>query len=232
MTNAARRLLAAPPEDRPETALRAVEDGADADDIRAAAAGCRACDLWARATQTVFGQGPVPARLMLVGEQPGDREDVAGEPFVGPAGRILDEAMAGAGLDRGSAFVTNVVKHFKWRAAPGSKRRLHEKPSRVEVGACLPWLESELALVKPQALVLLGATAAQALAGPAVSVMRQRGVPLDVGLAPLVVATIHPSAILRAGPGRDEAMRSFVADLRSVGRWLERHVARAPARPS
>ena len=213
------------PERLPEEALRAVHAGVDADEVRAAAAGCRACDLWARATQTVFGGGPIPARLMLVGEQPGDREDLAGEPFVGPAGRLLDEAMAAAGLDRERAFVTNVVKHFKWKPAAGSKRRLHEKPNQVEVGACLPWVESELALVRPEALVLLGATAAGALAGPDISVLRDRGRPLGLPLAPLVVATVHPSSILRSGPGRDRAMRAFVADLRSVGQWLERHAA-------
>jgi len=218
-------LRGTPPEDLPDAAVRAVGAGANAEAIRAAAAGCRACDLWARATQTVFGSGPTPARLMLVGEQPGDHEDLEGAPFVGPAGRILDEAMDTAGLDRESVFVTNVVKHFKWKPVAGSKRRLHDTPNRVEVGACLPWVESELALVQPQALVLLGATAAHALAGPDVSVLRDHGRPLDVPHAPLVVATIHPSAILRSGPGRDEAMRSFVADLRAVGRWLEGHAA-------
>jgi len=225
MSSASKPLLAGPPDQRPAEAVRAVEAGAGFDDVRAAAAGCRACDLWARATQTVFGAGPIPARLMLVGEQPGDHEDLEGAPFVGPAGRVLDEAMEAAGLDRESAFVTNVVKHFKWKPVPGSKRRLHDKPNRVEVGACLPWVESELALVQPQALVLLGATATQALAGPDVSVMRVHGQPLDLPLAPLVVATVHPSAILRSGPGRDDAMRSLVADLRSVGRWLEQHAA-------
>jgi len=225
MPDPATALLAAPPEERPEAGVRAARDGVELEAVRRAAAGCRACDLWARATQTVFGSGPIPARLMLVGEQPGDKEDLAGSPFVGPAGRVLDDAMGAAGLDREAAFVTNVVKHFKWRPVAGSKRRLHEKPNRVEVGACLPWVESELALVRPQALVLLGATAAQALAGPEISVMRDRGKPLELALAPLVVATIHPSAILRAGPGREAAMQAFVADLRSVGRWLDRHAA-------
>jgi uracil-DNA glycosylase len=227
-------LLAAPPDARPEAALAAVTSGhpVRADDVRAAADGCRACDLWARATQTVFGEGPIPARLMLVGEQPGDHEDLDGRPFVGPAGRLLDQAMEEAGLDRERAFVTNVVKHFKWKPAPGSKRRLHEKPNKVEVGACLPWVETELALVKPEALVLLGATAAQALAGPDISVMKVRGRPLDaklapaaVGLAPLVVATVHPSSILRSGPGRDAALGAFIADLRHVARWLEGRAA-------
>ena len=217
----AAELLATPREDRPTAALAAVEaHAAGFDGVREAAAGCRACDLWARATQTVFGTGPVPARLMLVGEQPGDKEDLAGEPFVGPAGGILAKAMEEAGLDRESAFVTNVVKHFKWRPTAGSKRRLHEKPNKVEIGACLPWVESELALVKPEALVLLGATAAGALVGPDISVMRDRGKPLQVELAPLVVATVHPSSILRAGSGRDAAYDAFVRDLRGVARRL------------
>jgi DNA polymerase len=205
-------------------ALAAVREGhADLDVIEAAAKGCRACDLWARATQTVFGHGPVPAPLMLVGEQPGDREDLEGEPFVGPAGAMLARGLEAAGIDRQQAFVTNVVKHFKWR--PSGKRRLHERPNRAEVGACLPWVEAELALVKPQALVLLGATAAAALAGPGVSVMRDRGRPLDLPLAPLVVATVHPSSILRAGDGREAAYDAFVSDLRMVERWLGRHAA-------
>ena len=213
---------AAPPEARPAAALAAVSEGLqDVDVVRDAAAGCRACDLWARATQTVFGSGPVPARLMLVGEQPGDKEDLAGEPFVGPAGGLLARALEEAGIDREAAFVTNVVKHFKWRPAPGGKRRLHEKPNKVEVGACLPWVEAELALVKPEVLVLLGATAAGALAGPKVSVMRDRGKPLAIDLAPLVVATVHPSSILRAGPGRDEAYAAFVRDLHGVAQGLE-----------
>jgi uracil-DNA glycosylase len=189
---------------------------ADLDAVRRAAAGCRACDLWERATQTVFGVGPVPARWMLVGEQPGDREDVEGAPFVGPAGGVLDEALAAAGIEREDAFVTNVVKHFKWKPSPGGKRRLHERPNRVEVGACLPWVESELALVKPNALVLMGATAAQELLWPDVRVTRDHGRPLDSDLAPLVLVTIHPSAILRAADraAREAMMAGFVADLK------------------
>jgi len=187
------------------------------------AATCRACDLWEHATQTVFGAGPVPARLMLIGEQPGDREDVAGAPFVGPAGGMLDRALAEAGIDREAVFVTNVVKHFKWR--PSGKRRLHERPNREEVGACLPWVESELALVRPMAVVLLGATAAQAFAGPTVSVTRDRGRPLPLDLAELVVATVHPSSILRAGPNREAAYAAFVRDLRDVASWLATQAA-------
>ena len=218
----AAELLTAPPEDRPTVALAAVEaHAAKIEAVREAAAGCRACDLWARATQTVFGIGPVPARLMLVGEQPGDKEDLAGEPFVGPAGSMLAKAMEEAGLDRETAFVTNVVKHFKWRPTPGGKRRLHEKPNKAEIGACLPWVESELALVKPEGLVLLGATAAGALVGPSISVMRDRGKPLPVDLAPHVVATVHPSSILRAGSGREAAYEAFVRDLSSVARRLD-----------
>jgi uracil-DNA glycosylase family protein len=191
--------------------------------VAGAAVDCRACGLWANATQTVFGRGPGPARLMLVGEQPGDREDRAGEPFVGPAGRILDEALAAAGLDRERAFVTNVVKHFKWRPVPGQKRRLHERPNRAEVGACLPWVAAELALVRPEVLVLLGATAAQALLGPAVRITRDHGRPLESRLAPLVLATIHPSAVLRAsGPARGDALDGLVRDLELAAGALAR----------
>lgn len=215
-------LAAAPPEDRPTVALAAARSGTvELDEVRSAAAGCRACDLWARATQTVFGKGPVPARLMLVGEQPGDHEDLEGEPFVGPAGGVLARGLDEAGIDRERAFVTNVVKHFKWRPSPGGKRRLHEKPNKVEVGACLPWVEAELELVRPEVLVLLGATALGAF-GPEFSVMRDRGKPLDLAYAPLVMTTVHPSSILRAGAGRDAAYRAFVRDLRVVAGWLDR----------
>jgi uracil-DNA glycosylase len=226
---AAPNLANAPPEDRPEAALALARKGsADMEAVRRAADGCRACDLWARATQTVFGAGPVPARLMLVGEQPGDREDVEGEPFVGPAGGVLAKALDEAGIDRERAFVTNVVKHFKWKPSPGGKRRLHEKPNKVEVGACLPWVQTELELVRPEALVLLGATALGALAGPELSVLRDRGKALELPHAPLVATTVHPSSILRAGAGRELAYNAFVRDLRFVARWLDRHeVSRA-----
>ena len=210
-------------ERRPPAALAAVTARqADFEAVRDAADDCRACDLWERATQTVFGTGPVPARLMLVGEQPGDQEDVRGEPFVGPAGRILDQALEEAGIDRETVFVTNVVKHFKWRPAPTGKRRLHERPNRAEIGACLPWVQSELALVQPEALVLLGATATSALVSPKVSVTRDHGVPLQSDLAPLVVATIHPSAVLRARgrAARDELYGGFVKDFQTVAREL------------
>ena len=201
----------------PDEMLQAATSGmADLPGVREAATACRACDLWARATQTVFGEGPVPARWMLVGEQPGDREDVEGVPFVGPAGGVLDDALGAAGMDRERTFITNVVKHFKWRPSPGGKRRLHERPNRAEVGARLPWVESELALVKPKALVLLGATAAQALLGPDIRVTRDHGQPIDSDLAPTVLVTIHPSAILRTTDraSREAAMAGFVADLR------------------
>jgi uracil-DNA glycosylase len=213
-------LAATSPERRTSAAPGLVSAGADFDAIRAAAAGCRSCPLWEHATQTVFGSGPVPAPLMLVGEQPGDQEDIEGAPFVGPAGRMLDQALEAAEIDRASVFVTNVVKHFKWRPDPRSKRRLHERPNRAEIGACFPWVEAELQLVRPQALVLLGATAAQALVGPDVRVTRDHGRRLRSELAPLVVATIHPSAILRArgADARTAALDALVADLRIVAR--------------
>jgi DNA polymerase len=188
--------------------------------VRREAAGCQRCELWARATQTVFGEGPVPARLMLVGEQPGDREDIEGEPFVGPAGRILSEALELAGIDREAAFVTNVVKHFRWRPSPNGKRRLHEKPTRANVTACLPWIEQELALVRPEVLVAMGATAVDGLLGKGVSVMRDRGKPVASELAPTVLVTIHPSAVLRARSDRDETFDGLVRDLRVAAKAL------------
>jgi DNA polymerase len=181
--------------------------------LREAAARCRGCHLWQRGTQTVFGAGPRKARVMLVGEQPGNDEDVAGAPFVGPAGRLLDRALEAVGVDRRDVYVTNVVKHFKWEAK--GKRRIHTKPSQLEITACLPWLEAELDLVKPAALVCLGATAAQALLGPTFRVTRQRGEWVRARWAPRVMATIHPSAILRApdDEARRAEMERFVADL-------------------
>ena len=179
------------------------------------AADCHACDLWRNATQTVFGEGPPIATLMLVGEQPGDREDVAGRPFVGPAGRVLDDAIAAAGIDRDRVYVTNAVKHFKWRAR--GKRRIHDKPNRAEVAACRPWLDAELAVVRPRVLVLLGATAAQALLGSGFRVTRDRGRPIEgTGFAEHVVATVHPSAIVRIRDREDraEAEQALAADLR------------------
>ncbi len=187
--------------------------------LREAAAGCQACPLWRTATQTVFGEGAARSELMLVGEQPGDREDREGHPFVGPAGRLLDEALEEAGIDRTRAYVTNVVKHFKWQAR--GKRRIHAKPAWAEISACRPWLDAEISVVKPDVLVCLGATAAQALLGRSFRVTRERGTPVDSDLAPHVLATIHPSAILRADPETREAERAgLVDDLRVVASLL------------
>jgi uracil-DNA glycosylase len=197
----------------------AVRGGATLADLRRAAAGCQACDLYRNATQTVFGEGGEGARLMLVGEQPGDREDVAGEPFVGPAGHLLDEALTAAGIDRSTVYVTNVVKHFKWRRAPSGKRRIHQKPDRAEVAACRPWLEGEIARVGPQLVVLMGATAAQAILGPAFRVTRQHGTVVPTPLGPPALATIHPSAVLRSRTTEERAaaLAGLVADLRVAG---------------
>jgi uracil-DNA glycosylase family protein len=186
--------------------------------LRGAAKGCRACDLWRKGTQTVFGEGPAHADILLVGEQPGNEEDLAGRPFVGPAGRILAEALDKAGIDRSRTYVTNAVKHFKWE--PRGKRRIHAKPNAAEIGACRPWLDAELRVVQPRALVCLGATAAQALLGRSFRVSRQRGQFVDSPLAPLVTATVHPSSILREpdSAARREAMKKFVKDLAAVRR--------------
>jgi DNA polymerase len=189
------------------------------DDLRQAARGCRACALYRNATQTVFGEGGEGAKLMLVGEQPGDREDIAGEPFVGPAGRLLDEALAEAGIDRSTVYVTNVVKHFKWRRAPSGKRRIHQKPDRAEVSACRPWLEGEIARVRPQLVVLMGATTAQAIFGASFRVTRQGRTVLPTSLGPPALATIHPSAVLRSRTSEERAaaLAGLVADLRVAG---------------
>jgi uracil-DNA glycosylase family protein len=187
--------------------------------LREAARDCRACPLWQTGTQTVFGEGLARAEVMLVGEQPGDQEDKAGRPFVGPAGRLLDRGLEEAGIDRSSAYVTNAVKHFKWQAR--GKRRIHQKPSWSELAACRPWLDAELEVVAPRALVLLGATAAQSLLGRQFRVTRQRGELLDSELAEIVVATVHPSAILRAeDEDREREFAAFVADLRVVAAAL------------
>jgi uracil-DNA glycosylase family protein len=181
--------------------------------LREAAAGCRACPLWKTGTQTVFGEGSPRSQVMFVGEQPGDQEDKAGAPFVGPAGKLLDRALEEAGIDRSLAYVTNVVKHFKWKAQ--GKRRIHQKPNWSEVAACIPWLEAELAVVKPQVLTCLGATAAQALLGRQFRVTQHRGEPVDSELAPVVIATVHPSSILRADD-REAEFAAFVSDLKTV----------------
>ena len=202
----------------------ALAEAATIDEARAAAVGCRACELWRRGTQTVFGDGPSEARLLLVGEQPGDREDLAGEPFVGPAGRVLDAALADAGIDRDDAYLTNAVKHFKWR--PSGKRRIHDKPSWSQIQACRPWLDLELQLVRPEVVVLLGATAAQSLLGRQFRVTRERGRVLEVPFARAAVATVHPSSILRARDAeRESAFGGLVADLEVARRAL-----REPAR--
>src|SRR5919106_354515 len=188
--------------------------------LREAAAGCRACPLWENATQTVFGEGLKRARVMLVGEQPGDREDVEGKPFVGPAGRILDKGLERAGLERGDAYVTNVVKHFKW--TPRGKRRIHQTPKAEEIKACAPWLESEMEVVDPEVIVCLGATAVKAIMGPDFRVMRDHGQFAESRLGRLATPTLHPSAILRAeDEDREDAMRMFVKDLEGVRRQLD-----------
>ena len=190
--------------------------------LRRAARDCRACDLWKNATQTVFGEGPLRAKIVFVGEQPGDREDLAGHPFVGPAGKVLDEALHQAGIDRSEVYVTNVVKHFKWSPAPRGTRRIHKKPRSSEINACRPWLDAELQSVKPEVLVCLGATAAQALLGRDFSVTRQRGQLVESTLAPKVLATVHPSSILRApdSDARQAQMQEFVLDLTKIATWL------------
>jgi uracil-DNA glycosylase len=183
--------------------------------VREAAKNCEACHLYKRATQTVFGEGPKSAPIMLVGEQPGDYEDVAGKPFVGPAGKIMDRALEEAGINRSKVYVTNAVKHFKWE--PRGKRRIHQKPNSREIAACRPWLEAELCLVKPKLLVCLGATAAQAVFGPSFRVTRERGKVLSSKLAPRILATVHPSSLLRQpdDESREREYKRFVADLRA-----------------
>ncbi|MFP5318099.1 MAG: UdgX family uracil-DNA binding protein [Acidimicrobiia bacterium] len=188
--------------------------------LREAAAGCRACHLWERGTQTVFGEGAAGSRILFVGEQPGDREDLEGRPFVGPAGRLFDEALVAAGIDRGDVYVTNAVKHFKWEAR--GKRRIHQRPAAPEITACRPWLEAEIEAVQPEIVVCLGATAAHSLLGSSFRVTKQRGQFVEGLLGPVVTATIHPSSILRAPDeaARKEAMDGFVADLRAVAERL------------
>jgi len=184
--------------------------------VREAAAHCTACHLHKRATQTVFGQGPKHAPMVLVGEQPGDYEDVAGKPFVGPAGKIMDRALGDAGIDRTQVYVTNAVKHFKWE--PRGKRRIHQKPNSREIAACRPWLEAELRIVRPKLVVAMGATAAQAIFGPGFRVTRERGKVLSSKLAPRVLATVHPSSLLRQPDeeSREREYKHFVSDLRAA----------------
>jgi uracil-DNA glycosylase family protein len=203
-----------------ETAAPLVPETRSLEELRAAAAGCRACDLWKTGTQTVFGEGLKKSEIVFVGEQPGDKEDLAGRPFVGPAGGVLDEALEAAGIDRSLAYVTNAVKHFKWVAR--GKRRIHQKPNAIELAACRPWLDAELAVLQPKVLVALGATAAQALLGRQFRVTKQRGIPVESDLAPHVLATVHPSSILRQETDEDRAaaMEDFIADLKVVAKLL------------
>jgi len=198
--------------------------------LREAAAGCTACPLYKTGTQTVFGKGARHASIMLVGEQPGDAEDLAGEPFVGPAGKLLDKCLIDAGIDRGDAYVTNVVKHFKWK--PRGKRRIHSNPNASEIRACRPWLDQELLIVRPRVLVCLGATAAQALLGKSFKVTEQRGKPIPSSLAPYVMATLHPSSLLRAPDDdtRRAEIAKFIRDLRAAARVLNADDAREAAR--
>ena len=184
--------------------------------LKAAAADCQACDLWKKGTQTVFGDGSRRSNVLFVGEQPGNEEDLTGKPFVGPAGKLFDNALEAAGIDRKQTYVTNVVKHFKWE--PRGKRRIHKKPNAVEIAACRPWLEAEIALVKPEVIVALGATAAQALLGPQFRVTKQRGQFIESTLAPYVMATVHPSSILRAPDDETRRLeyRHFVDDLKKL----------------
>ncbi len=184
--------------------------------LQEAAANCKACDLWENATQTVFGEGKRRAKVLFIGEQPGNDEDLQGRPFVGPAGRLLDQALEETGIDRRQTYVTNVVKHFKWE--PRGKRRIHKKPNSTEIEACKPWLEAEIAAVKPRVIVCLGATAAQTLLGKEFRVSRQRGQPIPSPLAHTVIATVHPSSILRAPDEqtRRSEMQRFIDDLKIV----------------
>src|SRR5206468_7332698 len=184
--------------------------------LQIAAAGCQACDLWRTGTQTVFGEGKQISTVMFIGEQPGNQEDLQGRPFVGPAGNLLDKALEEAGIDRSRVYVTNVVKHFKWE--PRGKRRIHKKPNAAEINACRPWLEAEVQVIKPRAIICLGSTAAQAVIGPKFKVSTQRGTFVKSPLAPLVTATVHPSSVLRAPS--DEARRAemarFIDDLKKI----------------
>lgn len=193
--------------------------------LQQAAKSCKACDLWKLGTQTVFGEGPARARVMFVGEQPGDSEDRAGHPFIGPAGRLLDEVLAEVGIDRDEVYVTNVVKHFKWEAAQRGKRRIHKKPRHSEIEACRPWLDAELQVVRPEVVVCLGASAAQALLGKDFRVTRDRGTLMKSDLAPHVMATAHPASILRAPDpeSREQGRKDFARDLKKVAELIRGH---------
>lgn len=207
------------------TAARLIPANPTLNQLRSIAAGCKACDLWKLGTQTVFGEGSARAHVMMVGEQPGDKEDLQGRPFVGPAGAVLDKALAAAGINRNDVYVTNIVKHFKWE--PRGKRRLHKKPNITEISACRPWLEAEIRVVKPQVVVLLGATAAQGILGRDFRVTQHRGEWIKSEIAPHVLATVHPSSILRAtdDDSRHDEMRKFIDDLKVVAQKLSQRKA-------
>ena len=207
------------------TAAPLIPDKPTIPKLQAAAADCRACDLWKLGTQTVFGEGGTKARVIFVGEQPGDQEDIQGRPFVGPAGKILDKSLEEAGIDRKEVYVTNAVKHFKWE--PRGKRRIHKKPNSLEITACKPWLEAEIEALHPEVIVCLGATAAQSLLGRQFKVSVQRGQWVESPLAPFVMATVHPSSLLRAPDDetRHREMERFIADLKRVHEALEKHRA-------
>jgi uracil-DNA glycosylase len=190
--------------------------------LREAALGCQGCDLYLRARQTVFGEGARNASVMLIGEQPGDKEDAAGRPFVGPAGKILEEALAKAGIAPSELYVTNAVKHFSWEPDERGKRRIHKKPRYSEVQACKPWLDAEIQALHPKVIVCMGSTAAQALLGKQFSVLRRRGVPVPSNLAPFVMATVHPSSILRAREDRREQMQAFIHDLAVAAKQIHK----------
>jgi uracil-DNA glycosylase family protein len=217
-----------PPRKAQGTAAPLVPPKPTLENLRKTVAGCRACDLWRKGTQTVFGEGAAHASVMLVGEQPGDKEDLAGHPFVGPAGRILDEALEAAGIDRAEVYVTNAVKHFNWVPDERGKRRIHKKPRYSHIKACRPWLDAEIAVTRPQVIICLGATAAQALLGKEFSVMRDRGKFVPSPIAPYVMATVHPSSILRAqdDASRREQKHAFIADLKVAARQI-RNLRRA-----
>ena len=190
--------------------------------LRAAAMKCRGCELWTRGTQTVFGEGPARARVIIVGEQPGDQEDKAGHPFVGPSGRLLDRALEEAGIDRDDVYVTNAVKHFKWERGEKSARRIHKKPNDAEIRACHPWLDEEIRLVKPDVVVCLGATAAQSIMGKAFKVTKERGRAVPAPFGGTVIASVHPSSVLRAPDpeSRAQAERDFIADMKKVAKVI------------
>ena len=204
-----------------QSAADLIPDRPSLPSLRQAASDCKACDLWKLGTQTVFGEGRRSAKVIFIGEQPGNEEDLIGKPFVGPAGRLFNSALQEAGIDRSQTYVTNVVKHFKWE--PRGKRRIHKKPNAEEIAACRPWLEAEIALIKPDVIVALGATAAQALLGPKFRVTKQRGEFLESDLAPYVMATVHPSSILRAPDDetRRLELRRFIEDLKKLAKVIK-----------